>query len=351
MHRDGMHHGPVGCDNARMESVRNHEPLPSVSRDAWSRYWRAGALHSCTGAFGGNYEGATADFWRGQVAALADAAVIVDLGTGNGAIPLLAKQIAAQLGRRWEIHGVDAAAIDPPATMVNAAGRFDGIRFHSGVSATALPFADASVDFVCGQYALEYMPRERTIAEVARVLGPNGHAAFVMHARDSVVLRTTAEQLEHCRLLFEDSVVFARARLMAQVLAAATTPEQRRALADDPRAQALRHELNEAAGLVVDRIEQARTPGLLQAAISAISSALQAAPTLGEERVVEQLNQHEQALRDEWDRLCDLDEAALDAAQAEALRARFVAAGYAQSRLDRLDHAPDMPLGWTLVVA
>lgn len=333
-----------------MESVRNPAP-PSPSREAWSRYWQAGALHSCSGAFAGNYEGATAEFWNAQFANVPDGGAIVDLGTGNGAIALLARQAAIRLGRRFDIHGVDAAAIDPAAALPDGARVFEGIRFHAGVSVAQLPFADAGVALVCGQYALEYMPREAALREIARVLGACGRGAFVLHSRDSTVLETTAEQLGHCRLLFEESVVFGRARLMGEVLAAANTPERRRALTDDPRAQALRHELNEAAGLVMDRAETAPTPGLLRTALGAISSTLQGAIQLGPEGVVEQLNRHERLLRDEWDRLCDLDEAALDEAQAETLRKAFVAAGYANSVLGRLDHAPGQRLGWTLVVA
>jgi ubiquinone/menaquinone biosynthesis C-methylase UbiE len=334
-----------------MESVRNPAPPPSPSREAWSRYWQAGALHSCSGAFAGNYEGATAEFWNAQFAQVPDGGTIVDLGTGNGAIALLAKQAAARLGRRFDIHGVDAAAIDPAAVLPDGARVFEGIRFHPGVSAAQLPFADASVALVCGQYAFEYMPRAAALREIARVLGVRGRAAFVLHARDSSVLETTAEQLEHCRLLFEDSVVFSRARLLGEVMAAANTPQLRRALADDVRAQTLRHELNEAAGLVMERAETARTPDLLRTALGAISSTLQAAAGLGPEGVVEQLNLHERALRDEWDRLVDLDEAALDPAQAEQLRQAFVMAGYAKAALGRLDHAPGQRLGWTLVAA
>ena len=332
-----------------MESVRNPGLPPSPSREAWSRYWQGGALHSCGGAFAGNYEGAIAGFWREQFARVPDAGRIVDLGTGNGAIPRLACAAASDLGRRFDVHGVDAAAIDPAATVADGARAFEGIRFHPGVSATQLPFEDGSVALVCGQYALEYLPREAAVREIARVAGRGGRAAFVMHSRDSAVLDTTAEQLEHCRLLFEDSVVFSRARLLGEVLAVANTPELRRALADDARAQALRHELNEAAGMVMDRVEAAKTPALLQTALGAITSTLQAAAQLGPEGVFEHLNRHERALRDEWDRLCDLDEAALDAAQADALRAQFVAAGYANSVLGPLDHAPGQRLGWTLV--
>lgn len=334
-----------------MESVRNPGPPPSPSRAAWSRYWQTGALHSCGGAFGGNYEGATAHFWREQFERVPEGGTIVDIGTGNGAIPLLARQAGAELGRRFAIHGVDAAAIDPAAAVPDGARAFAGIRFHAGVSATQLPFADGSVALACGQYALEYMPRDAAVREIARTAGAGGRAAFVLHSRDSTVLETTAEQLAHCRLLFEDSVVFGRARLLGEIMAAANTPEQRRALADDPRAQTLRHELNEAAGMVVDRAETAKTPALLQTALGAISSTLQAAAQLGVGGVVEHLDRHERALRDEWDRLCDLDEAALDAAQAEALRAQFVAAGFANATLGHLDHAPGQRLGWTLVAA
>lgn len=345
-----MHRAVVGCDNAGMESVRNPPP-PPPGLDAWTRYWQAGALHSCTCAFPSNYSGATEAFWRAQFAPLPEGATVVDIGTGNGAIPLLARATAQQAGRRWQLHGVDRARIDPARTVAQHGLSFEGIVFHPGVSATDLPFADGSVDLVTSQFALEYMPREAATAELARVLGPVGRAALVLHARDSVVLATTADQLAHFRLLFEDSALFSHARVMAQVMASARTPEQRRALAEDPRAQSLRHELNEAAGQVMDRAEQSRTPDLLRAAIGAVSSTLQVAASIGEEAALQRLSMHEQALRDEWDRLCDLDEAALTQAQIEAIRDGFTARGYRSCRIDRLRHAEDRDLGWTLVVA
>ncbi len=161
-------------------------PAPSANdeaaaTEAWTRLWRAGALHSCGCAFRDNYEGATADFWRGRFAALDDGARVVDLGTGNGAILLLAREVAAARGVRFALDGVDLADIDP-AALPGAEDRYAGIRFHPRTSMAALPFADRSVDLVCGQYALEYAPFAPAAAEIARVLAPGGRIAFVLRA-------------------------------------------------------------------------------------------------------------------------------------------------------------------------
>ncbi len=321
------------------------------SADVWSRYWGAGTLHSCACAFRGNYEGATAAFWSRQFAGLDDGARIVDVGTGNGAILLLARDAAVARSRGFRLHGVDLAAIDPPASVQDGLERYAGVIFHPRTSMTELPFESGSVDLLTGQYAFEYAPAEPASIEIARVLGSRGRAALVIHSRDSLILETTADQLQSCRLLFEDSGFFDHARALCRLLAAATTPQARQALSRNPKADAARRRFNRAAQALSDRVARARTPDLLQVAMGAVGEALREAHRWGPEQTDVFLARHAADLADERQRLLDLDAAALDADGIAALAERFRALGLASTTIGRVDHEPGRSLGWTLVAA
>ena len=332
-----------------MGSLRDPSAPQSDAGGQWSRYWRSGALHSCTCAFGGNYAGAIARFWDEQCDALPDGAVVVDLGTGNGAIPLLLKEAGRRRQRAFAIHGVDLADIAPPAVAADGASLFEGIEFHPRTSMDRLPFGDGAVDLVTGQYALEYADADPAVREIARVLGGRGRAAFVLHSDDSRIAATTTEQLALFEFLFGESGLYPAARAMAALLGEADTAARRAALAGDAQAQAARQQLNAAADAVVERIEAATTPDVLQAALQQVRDALQLAQR-GRAPALAALEQGEAALRDESRRLQDLRAAALSAPRMEALRARFQALGYGDSSFGQLRHEDGSVLGWALRV-
>lgn len=321
----------------------------------WTRYWRAGALHSCGCAWHGNYEGAVAAFWTARFAALPDGARVVDVGTGNGAIPLLAAAAARRLGRRFELHGVDLADIDPARSAAAAAQAGDqaadlaSIRFHPRTSATELPFTPASVDLVTGQYAFEYLAREAALHELARVLSPRGAVALVLHSRDSELLATTAEQLQHCELLFDRTRLFDAVDGLAALLARAADPAARAELARDPRAQSLREQVNSRAAEISEAIARAATPDLLQLALGRVSEALRQAAAWGEQRTRAYLEHARTELTDERQRLLDLDAAALDRSGIGQLQDALHAIGLREVEVGVLDHENGARLGWTLV--
>lgn len=314
----------------------------------WTRYWRGGNLHSCGQAFAGNYAGAIAQFWTTQFEACGPAAVILDVGTGNGAIPRLAHDHARAHGRQWRIHGADLAAIDPASVAGLEGARYADLTFHPGTPMAQLPFADASVDLLTGQYALEYSDMGSSLREFARVLVSGGRVAFVLHRADSVVLRATAPQLEDCSFLFLDTRLYQRARELATYLARANTPALREQLSGDVGAERARAKVNESAEAILERIKSSAVPGLLQTAFAHVGEVFRNAHVWGELRVREYLAWSEQALRDEEQRLRDLARAALDRPGIVALAENFAAAGFVRPEIGELLHAPGMAMGWTL---
>ena len=168
--------------------------------DAWTRYWAGGEVSSLPQAYGDPLRGPLADFWRGRLAPLGDRARILDLGCGNGAVALLAAAAATARGAHWEVHGVDAAAIDP---LRHLAGRYRehaaAVTFHPRTAMTDTPFGPGRFDLVAGQFALEYGDPPRVLDEVRRLLRPGGSAAFVLHLQASEVVATGAVELAQLR--------------------------------------------------------------------------------------------------------------------------------------------------------
>jgi ubiquinone/menaquinone biosynthesis C-methylase UbiE len=183
-----------------------------MSQEHWESYYRGGALASCPLGLEPGYTGDLRDAWVAFFSALPDGAQILDIGTGNGAIPLIAVETAAALGRSCVIDGIDLAQIDPVRYVRNGERLFAGVRFHGGVAAESLPFRDQTIDAVTAQYALEFTDVPRTLAEVHRVARPGACCLFVLHHADSVLVQNAAESLAHADFLLDDLKIFRKFR-------------------------------------------------------------------------------------------------------------------------------------------
>jgi len=99
-------------------------------------------------------------------AGLAPGMKVLDVAIGTG---LVSRQIVRILGARGEVIG-----IDPSAGMLASAARGLGIGLMRG-RAEALPFADASFDFLAFGFALRHVEdMHAAFAEFRRVLRPGG---------------------------------------------------------------------------------------------------------------------------------------------------------------------------------
>lgn len=325
-------------------------PAAAAASDAavWSRLWGSGVLHSCATGIDGNYDGAIRAYWESAFARVPDGGRVVDIGTGNGAVLLLAREVAARRSHTLQLHGVDVADIDPMRAVPDGASRFSGVVFHPQTSATALPFGDGDVALVCSQFGVEYAPRDAAIDEILRVIGPGGRAAFILHSDDSIVADVSRQQREACVFLLEHCPVFERARALVPVLARAALPHAREALARDAAADVARTAFNEAAQQLMDQIAARPLAVVLQNAAQQVRQVLQLAGT-SEAMATQALDRALAGLQDEFVRLQQLQAALIGADELERIAERFRQHGFT-ARSAPIEQRPGIKMGWTLDV-
>lgn len=315
-------------------------------RQAWSRYWQAGPLHCLAESFTGNYDGGIGGFWKEVFGALPEGRRVLDVGTGNGAIPALLEQLRPEAG--LQVDAVDLAELSPAwhaELRAEARGR---IRFHGGVRAEALPFADASFDLAASQYGIEYSDHAASAAELARTLKPGGRCAFVLHHAGSR-LHAVARDEVHCAdlLLARGGLLEQAARLLPYLGMAAAGQVDR--LRGDPEAGHAREGFNEAMQSLHESVETLEHPQLLLDARQWIAEMNQA--VLQRRAAPKQAAAHLAVYRQDIDqarlRSAELIEHALDEAGIEAFARILSSAGLSGVQYAPLWHPPHL-VGWCL---
>jgi hypothetical protein len=185
----------------------------SADTDAWDRFWRSGRKASCYEDSDGRYLPPIRDLWHQFFADLPVGARVIDVGTGNGAVPLEACHWGADNPlKQLELHGVDRAAIRSESRSINGCR----LTLTPRVDMRDLPFEDSSFDAATAQFALEYLHWSEALPELARVMRPGARMRAVLHLQGAVShLLADAELaelsairssglLEAARLMFAD---------------------------------------------------------------------------------------------------------------------------------------------------
>jgi SAM-dependent methyltransferase len=224
---------------------KTHEALVETQFGARANAYLTSAVHS---------QGPDLDALAALVAGQAQARVL-DLGCGGGHVSFAAAP-----------HVREVVAYDLSAEMLAVVARaarergLANLATRQGV-AEALPFDDASFDFVFSRYsAHHWRDLERGVAEAARVLKPGGTAGFVdVVAPASALLDTFLQAVE---LLRDPSHVrdYSRAQWLTAIGRAgliAGTPSEHRLRLD-----------------IGSWLERMRTPPLQAGAIRALQHAM-----------------------------------------------------------------------------
>jgi ubiquinone/menaquinone biosynthesis C-methylase UbiE len=315
-----------------------------VSLEQWETFYQGGALATGPAGEDGLYDQEVRQAWTEFFAALPVDARILDIGTGNGVIVLIAGEVAAARGARWEIHGTDLARIDPLRDVADGARRFAGATFHPGVATERLPFADASFDAVSGHYALEYSDIPAALAQIHRVLKPGGDAQFVLHHVDSALLRTARRSMREADLVLEETRIYRR---LHRLVSMDQPPKATMERATDELVAAIRQLKQELA------LAQAQHPGagrMLGVALDAVQKLLAARRDGRPEGIGLEVDRAEEEMRAARRRLSDLVGHARSAEDMANIQRDAVAVGFSLVEFTPLDHAVTNLVGWQLLL-
>ena len=309
-----------------------------MSVEQWEAYYRNGALATGPAGADGSYDLELRQAWVEFFSTLPDGARVLDIGTGNGVVAMIAAETAAVRGLRFDIHATDLARIDPLRDVPDGARRLAGISFHPGVATERLPFEAASFDAVSGHYAFEYGKPAESLAEIHRVLKPGGDAQLILHHSDSVLVRSAQRTMRESDFVLKDIKLYRKLHRLVALEQA--TPEATRRITVELRhaIQAVKHASN-----------QARSAGsgmVLGVALDAVQKLLVARKQLTPQAAGREVDRAEAELRASWRRLNDLVQHARSGSDMETLQRLAGDAGFTRIECLPQMHADRNLVGW-----
>jgi SAM-dependent methyltransferase len=326
-----------------------------LGREEWTRYWARGTVTTFEGHFGDNYDAEIRDFWSRQFDSLSDGATLVDLATGNGALPLLAAKYAREHGRHFAIIGVDSAAIDVAvlrAALPGLAADLDAVelRGDTRLEDTGLPAGAAAL--VTSQFGFEYGDTAAGAREAFRLLRSGGRLAMILHHEDSAILSQAREGLRQVELCLEGERLLARARLLIKLLRSARRDPGGRRLLLSPGAEKVRDDMLAA----VERIRayavrpevRAEDTGFIEFMVPAVMRLVDRSHGVEPRRVEQAMAGLADEIEGYRRRMADLVSAARSAADMDRIRDQLADAAFVNIEREPLFYGGDTLLGWTL---
>jgi ubiquinone/menaquinone biosynthesis C-methylase UbiE len=315
----------------------------------WTQYWAADRVAACFEGPQSNYEATIRDQWEAFFRTLPSPCSVLDIGTGNGAVPVIARRIATQEGKDFSITGVDAAAIDPHRFVQHDAAALADITFLGGVSAASLPFEDGRFGAISSQFALEYMDREAVLSELCRVAATGARLKCIVHAENGTAAEAARVDLEHCDYLLNESRLFDKARrTMAFIVDLERSGAAVTATAD-AKARKLINGFETALGRLKRRRRERGKNPMLDNALEVVARCYQERASFSAEQLQDHMNTLQGEVTAHQARLQDLVGAACSSGEIQVLAEQICAAGFEAPRPSAVLRASGGgQLGWAL---
>lgn len=224
----------------------------------WSNYWNSTqALNSfAEGRQGEGYQDEVADFWHKKFSSIPSNAAVVDLGTGNGAIAVLAKAYAQKNNKNWSVTGIDAADIQPKSLKLKDKQTTDFLQTINFIGNTRIedaPFEQESVDAFISQFAFEYSNLEQSLSKCAWCLKPNGVIHLLSHHPSSHISKDSTDGALVIQYILQESPAFIQADLLLETAAQYTKANKMHNWANSPRRQKITSTLHWIFSQLTDR--------------------------------------------------------------------------------------------------
>lgn len=221
----------------------------------WSDYWEQGHLTSFGESFTSNYTGVLNEIWTPRFAELTSGFKVLDIATGNGALPLMVSDYLKSRSVKGEVIGVDLANIKTDISSVKLAENLN-IKLLSNINCIKLPFDDGQFELVISQFGIEYADLKKAVPEALRVLRSKGRLALVMHHENSLILRRNRRILS---LIKSDEIedIFNLLSGIVDKMGEVKSKQDLDRAKQDQSCEALRKQLNASIGILVERDEEA----------------------------------------------------------------------------------------------
>lgn len=292
--------------------------------DHWADFWKQDHLTTFGRYFSGNYQGEIADFWFKQFSLLNANSVIFDVGTGNGAVALMAEEYSNRSGLNLSISACDAAEISPPSNSE--------VSFYSGVTFEEIGLVENSIDFICSNYGLEYTDYLECVAKIYKVLNVNGMFCSLIHSDTSVVAGKTRSDIGVYNSLFSEFQIFP---LLAEYF---------ENIHDSALIASLKPHLN---GEINRFLYEKSGELLAKEIVHSISKIISQSAGKKSDWAIAAICKLESDLRFAARRLTDMKNASLSEDAINGLKHRMRGIGFKNIRLEKLSSG-DGELGWTL---
>lgn len=320
---------------------------PVQDTRCWDQYWLTGRRSCCDEQRDSADAAVVARRWEAFLADLGHGRVL-DLCTGNGAVPRLAVESGTLQVRDIEYFGIDSASIAPAGD--DPLRNSPGVYFLRG-SALRMPFPDRVFDALTSQFGIEYLPAERMVPEAMRVLRPGGKALFLTHARAGITATTARAELDDIAELLESIGIFASARRallsVCGVEHAAGPPSD----ADVEAAMKARDEFQAGLRQLADTWQQRTASAVFRDSGSILQHTYRYRAAFPLETLLDKVGESEQSVLLHRERLRQLVGAALDQPRCEVLLSLLREHGAASANAEPVMTADgEQQLGWAISV-
>ncbi|MCP4411588.1 MAG: class I SAM-dependent methyltransferase, partial [Gammaproteobacteria bacterium] len=201
----------------------------------WSEYWSHGHMTSFSEEFKNNYEGELLNIWKPFIQQIKNGEKMLDICTGNGALLLIADEHINDTSS-VKLVGVDFADVLPVLERKR-------IQILPNINIHKLPFTNQSIDYVTSQFGIEYSDIKSSLKEVSRVLKPGAKLQFVMHHKDSLIIKLNKTILSCYQAInSDDGVLNILSSMIAELEIASVGREN---ITGNQKTETLRQQLNE----------------------------------------------------------------------------------------------------------